>query len=120
VNDVDFDSAGRGIRVGLSLRGVEPSDLEKSHWLDDGSFQTTSSINLELAKSPFYSQEAFDRDLHLQLPGEMAPSHISAAGGTEVNAQLPSQVPVWGGMRTCLVDLNGGNQRIVGGATVKF
>jgi selenocysteine-specific translation elongation factor len=120
VNDVDFDSVSRGIRVGLSLRGMEPSDLEKSHWLDDGSFQTSSSLSLDLAKSPFYRQETGDRDLHIQLSGEMVPSHISSSGGTKAIAQLPMEVPVWGGMRTCVVDLNGGNQRIVGGATVKF
>ena len=88
-------------------------NLEKSHWLDDGFFQTTASLNLELTKSPFYRQAAVDWDLHLQLTGEMAPSRISGAGGTGVKAQLPSQVPVWRRMRTCLVDLNGGNQRIL-------
>jgi len=120
VNDVDFDSAWRGIRVGLSLRGVEPKDLEKSHWLDDGTFQLTASPGFELARSPFYRQEVASRDLHVQLPGEMVPARMTASGVSSVTAQLPSQVPVWEGMKAAVVDLNGGALRIAGGLTSKF
>ena len=120
VNDVDFESAGRGIRVGLSLRGVEPADLERSHWLDDGSFQVSDSLGLELAKSPFYRQQATERDLHLQLPGEMVPARISGQGTPDAVARLQWQVPVWPGMRSCVIDLNGGSLRVVAGATAKF
>ena len=120
VNDVDFDSTGRGIRVGLSLRGIEPKDLEKSHWLDDGSFQLSDSPDFELAKSPFYRQEIISRDLHVQLAGEIVPARIAALGGTVVTAQLPAQVPVWDGMKAAVVDLNGGGLRIAAGLTSKF
>jgi selenocysteine-specific translation elongation factor len=120
VNDVDFDSAGRGIRVGLSLRGVDPKDLEKSHWLDDGSFAVTDSPSFEFMKSPFYRQEVYSRDLHLQLPGEMVPARISASAGSRVEAKLPWQVPVWEGMKGCVLDLNGGALRVAAGATFKF
>ena len=120
VNDVDFESAGRGIRVGLSLRGVEPADLERSHWLDDGSFQVSDSLGLELAKSPFYRQQATERDLHLQLPGEMVPARLEGSGPDGVVARLPWQVPAWEGMRAAVVDLNGGNLRIAGGGRCKF
>ncbi len=119
VSDVDFDSAGRGIRVGLSLRGVEPKDLERSHWLDDGSFVLSDSPAFELTKSPYYRQELFSRDLHLQLPGEMAPTRLSAEG-SKARAPLPWPVPVWDGMRACVVDLNGGSLRVVAGATCRF
>ena len=120
VNDVDFESAGRGVRVGLSLRGVEPKDLEKSHWLDDGSLQLSSSPAFELTKSVFYRQEVSSRDLHIQLPGEMVPAKLVASGGSLVTAQLPWQVPVWEGLRAAVVDLNGGNLRIAGGLSSKF
>jgi len=120
VNDVDFDSVGRGVRVGLSLRGVEPKDLEKSHWLDDGTFQLSASPGFELTKSPFYRQEVTSRDLHVQLPGEMVPARMTASGGSAVAAQLPWQVPVWEGMKAAVVDLNGGALRIAGGLTSKF
>lgn len=115
VNDVDFDSVGRGIRVGLSLRGVEPKDLERSHWLDDGSFAVSDSFPFELSKSPFYKQEVDSRELHLQLPGEMVPAKISGS-----TAKLPWQVPLWEGMKGCVEDLNGGNLRVAGGFTCKF
>jgi selenocysteine-specific translation elongation factor len=120
VNDIDFESAGRGIRVGLSLRGVEPKDLERSHWLDDGSLALTDSPTFEVTKSLFYRQEIAFRDLHLQLPGEMVPAKLSSATGSKLGARLPWQVPVWEGMRACVVDLNGGSLRVAGGATFKF
>jgi selenocysteine-specific translation elongation factor len=120
VNDVGFESAGRGLRVGLSLRGIEPPELEKSHWLDDGSFGTTSSPTLEFSKSRFYRLDIASRDLHLQLPGEMVTAHLTGTTGSELSAKLPWQIPTWSGMRTCILDLNGGNQRVAGGATVKF
>jgi len=120
INDVDFESASRGIRVGLSLRGVEPKDLDRSHWLDDGSFQVTDSPTFELSKSPFYRQEVAPRELHLQLPGEMVPAKLSALGASNLAAQLPWQVPVWEGMRGAVIDLNGGNLRVAGGIAFKF
>ena len=120
VSDVDFDSAGRGIRVGLSLRGVEPKDLDKSHWLDDGSFQLSDSPAFEFSKSPFYRQDVESRDLHVQLPGEMLPARIAATGAGRLTARLPTQVPTWDGMRGAVVDLNGGSLRVAGGVTCKF
>jgi len=120
INDVDFESAGRGIRLGLSLRGVEPKDLERSHWLDGGSTALTDSPTFEVTKSPFYRQEIVSRDLHLQLPGEMVPAKLSAGSGPTLSAKLPWQVPVWDGMKAAVVDLNGGTLRVAGGATFKF
>jgi len=120
VNDVDIESAGRGIRVGLSLRGVDPGDLVKSHWLDDGTLQLSSSLSFELAKSPYYKQQVNSRDLHVQFPGEIVPAKMEGSGESSVTAQLPWQVPVWEGMRAAVVDLNGGNLRIAGGLTSKF
>lgn len=119
VSDVDFDSAGRGIRVGLSLRGVEPKDLERSHWLDDGSLQLTDTMSFDYAQSQFYRQDVASRDLHVQLPGEMVPARIEKSGG-RMTAKLPWQVPVWEGMRGAVIDLNGGPLRVAGGFTCKL
>jgi selenocysteine-specific translation elongation factor len=119
VNDVDFDSAGRGIRVGLSLRGVEPKDLERSHWFDDGGMAVTDGLLFEFAQSQFYRQDVSSRDMHVQLPGEMVPAKITKAEGG-YSAKLPWQVPVWAGMRGAVVDLNGGPLRIAGGFACKF
>lgn len=116
VSDVDFDSAGRGMRVGLSLRGVEPKDLDRSHWLDDGSLELSDAVPFEFEKSPFYRQEVASRELHLQLPGEMVPARISGTGST-LAAKLPWQAPVWGGMKGAVMDLNGGPLRVAGGIT---
>lgn len=119
VNDVDFDSAGRGVRVGLSLRGVEPRDLEKARWLDDGTFAVSSTLTLAVSKSPFYRADIASRDLHMQLPGEMVPSKVTAAGET-YSASLQYAAPIWDGMRVCLVDLNGKGLRVAAGGTCKL
>ncbi|MDG6985197.1 MAG: hypothetical protein JRM73_00425 [Nitrososphaerota archaeon] len=119
VNDVDFDSAGRGVRVGLSLRGVEPKDLERSHWLDDGSLQVSDTISFDFQLSQFYRQEVASRELHVQLPGEMVPAKITKSEG-KMSAKLPWQVPVWDGGRGAVVDLNGGPLRIAGGFSLKL
>ena len=37
VSDEDQETVGRGLRVGLSLKGVELKDLDKVSWMDDGS-----------------------------------------------------------------------------------
>jgi selenocysteine-specific translation elongation factor len=121
INDEDFDTAGRGIRVGLSLRGVEPSDLDRTHWLDDGSFRISDTLSLAFAKSQFYKQPVADRDMHLQLPGEMLAASIRQGTSADIlTAKLQAEVPAWDGMRSCLVDLNAKNLRIAGGCSCKF
>ncbi len=119
INDQDFESAGRGIRAGLSLRGVEAEDLQKSHWLDDGSFALADRLNLELVKSAFYRQDLFGRDLHVQLPGEMVTARLEKEGGL-LKAGIPFEVPVWEGMRAAVVDLNAKALRIAGGGTCRL
>lgn len=118
VNDVDVESVGRGIRVGLSLRGVEAKDLDKTHWLDDGSFPLSDAPRMRFAKSPFYRQEVAGRDLHLQLPGEMLTAAVTAEEGGVLRAKLPEPVPVWEGLRASVVDLNAKALRVAGGATL--
>ncbi|MDA4123830.1 MAG: hypothetical protein OK438_00060 [Thaumarchaeota archaeon] len=120
INDQDFDSAGRGIRVGLSLRGAEAKDLDRSHWLDDGSFGLADTMNLDFLKSPFYRLGVEDRDMHLQLPGELVTAGLRSAAGGLLQAKLPIQVPVWEGMRATVLDLNGKGLRIAGGSTLKL
>jgi selenocysteine-specific translation elongation factor len=120
VNDVDFDSAGRGIRVGLSLRGVEPQDLEKCLWLDDGSFSLKDTLELRFAKSRFYKQDLNGRDLHLQVAGGMLTAKVSQDSPDRLSAALATAVPVWEGMRAALLDLNAKPLRVAGGGTLKF
>jgi selenocysteine-specific translation elongation factor len=119
VSDVDFDEAGRGVRVGLSLRGVEPKDLDRSHWFDDGSFTLSDSPSFDFEKSLFYRQDVANRDLHIQFPGELVPTTFASSGG-RLTAKLPWQVPVWDGLRAGVVDLNGGSLRVAGGLTLRF
>ncbi|MDA4117460.1 MAG: hypothetical protein OK455_03865 [Thaumarchaeota archaeon] len=119
VNDVDHDSVERGVRVGLSLRGVELKDLSKVSWMDDGSFATGDSLSFEYRQSGFYKQSVEGRDMHLQLPGEMVTCKLKV-DGPNVVATLPAQSPVWEGMRVAVIDLNGKGLRVAGGGTCRL
>ncbi|HUH99966.1 MAG TPA: hypothetical protein VLY65_02885 [Nitrososphaerales archaeon] len=115
VSDVDQESVGRGLRVGLSLRGVELKDLEKVSWLDDGSFEVRDKVVFDFSQSKFYKQGLDGRDLHLQLPGELLTCKLKAESPDALAASLPTGAPVWQGMRVAVVDLNGKNLRVAGG-----
>lgn len=117
VSDEDQETAGRGIRVGLSLKGVELKDLERVSWLDDGSFQVRDTVSFAFKKSRFYKQEVDGRDLHLQVPGDLLTCKLRATGEGEsvISASVPQGVPVWEGMRVGVVDLNGKGLRLAGG-----
>ncbi len=114
VSDVDQESVERGIRVGLSLKGVELKDLEKVMWLDDGTSQLENTLSLEFVQSKFYKQPLDERDMHLQVPGETLTCKLKT-NGSRLSASLPFQVPVWPGMPVSVLDLNAKNLRVAGG-----
>ncbi|MDG6926734.1 MAG: hypothetical protein JRN09_09310 [Nitrososphaerota archaeon] len=116
VNDEDQETVGRGLRVGLSLKGVDAKDLDKTSWLDDGSFALTEELQFRFAGSPFYKQEVAGRDLHLQLPGDTVLASIAKSGDV-YSAALPKPVPHWNGMRLAVIDLNGKGLRVAGGGS---
>ncbi|MGA2199122.1 MAG: EF-Tu/IF-2/RF-3 family GTPase [Nitrososphaerales archaeon] len=117
VNDEDYESAGAGIRVGLSLKGVDAKDLDKASWLDDGSFRLSDKLSFKFLRSLYYRQEVGERDLHVQLPGELAIARVGTGTSGLFTASLANPVPVWDGMRVVVVDLNGKNLRVAGGGT---
>lgn len=117
VNDEDQERAGPGIRVGLSLKNADAKDLDKSSWLDDGSYKLAEKVSLRFERSAYYKQDVDGRELHLQLPGELALSKITKEGDFCV-ATLPHPAPVWEGMRIAVLDLNGKNLRVAGGAAL--
>ena len=119
INDEDHESAGRGVRVGLSLKGVEAKELDKVSWLDDGSFELTENVSFDFRQSAYYRQGVDGRNLHLQLPGELAIARIAAVPGGGFTAALSDQVPVWPGMRVAVIDLNGKALRVAGGGKVR-
>ena len=120
ISDEDFESAGRGIRVGLALRGIDASELEGRAWLDDGSYPTSDRLEFEFKASPFYRQGVAGRNLHLQLPGQLVPAYVEPARGGGLVATLPSGVPVWRGMKVGVIDLNGRALRVSGGGACKI
>lgn len=119
ISDEDYTESQRGIRIGLSLKGIDVKDLSKTSWLDDGSFHLSFKFALNFNQSLYYKQTIIDRDMHIQLPGELAVTSVSKGEKTgSIILSLQHEVPVWEGMRVCLIDLNGKNLRIAGGGTV--
>ncbi len=120
ISDEDYSESERGIRIGLSLKGVEVKDLAKTSWLDDGSFQLSFKFNVEFVQSQFYKQTVAGRDMHVQLPGELAVASVSKKDDMTGSLVLTLQheVPVWEGMNVSMIDLNGKNLRVAGGGTV--
>jgi selenocysteine-specific translation elongation factor len=116
LNDVDEQSAGRGLRIGLSLKGVELKDLEKTTWLDDSTFQLEDTLRSNFRSCKFYKQSIVGRDLHVQVAGQLLPAKISGEENGTIQTKLPYAVPVWDKMKTCVIDLNAKKLRIAGGA----
>jgi len=120
VSDEDQDSAGRGIRIGLSLKNVELKDFDKVSWMDSGSIKTSAEVEFDFSQSVYYKQPTVDRDLHLEASGELLVAKIVQGKSSSSRiAKLSSAIPVWDGMQVCVVDLNSKPLRIVGGGRVK-
>lgn len=120
ISDEDYDSTERGIRVGLSLKNVELKDLSKVSWMDNGSFSTSSSIEFDFKKSSYYKQPVIERELHMEVCGELLVSRISQGKtATSVVAKFPYPIPTWEGMNVCLIDLNSKALRVAGGGQVR-
>jgi selenocysteine-specific translation elongation factor len=122
ISDEDCTESERGIRIGLSLKGVEVKDLAKTSWLDDGSFQLSFKLNLGFVQSQYYKQAVAGRDMHAQLPGELAVASVSKRedNSSSLTLTLQHEVPVWNGMNVSLIDLNGKNLRVAGGGAVSL
>ena len=119
VSDEDYDTVGRGIRIGLSLKGVELKDLEKTSWLDDGSFQLSSNLEFEFWQVPYYKQPTVERDLHVEVNGAMLVCRISQGKTSNHRiAKLGVSVPLWSGMSVGVLDLNSKILRIAGGGSI--
>jgi selenocysteine-specific translation elongation factor len=50
MNDVDQDSASAGSRVGLALKNVEPSDMERGMFLSDKPFEYKNEIDSKITE----------------------------------------------------------------------
>src|SRR5579875_405319 len=119
VNDENQESVESGIRVGLSLKGIELKDLAKTSWLDDGTFKLGRRFSFEIRQSKYYRQATVDRDLHVQLNGELLVARISG-GPSSISrmAEFQQDVPFWDGMKIGLIDLNSKPLRVIGGGDV--
>jgi selenocysteine-specific translation elongation factor len=120
VSDEVQESTGRGIRVGLSLKGVELKDFSKVSWMDDGSLQTSSKLEFTFKQSNYYKQPTVERDLHLESNGEILVAAISQGQTPDSRiAKLSAEIPVWEGMPVSVLDLNSKSLRVVGGGGMR-
>jgi selenocysteine-specific translation elongation factor len=119
ISDEDYDECGRGIRVGLSLKGVELKDLEKTSWMDDGSLELSTELDFDFSPVPYYKQPTENRELHLEVLGELLVAKVEPGKSEEKRiAKLTGRVPRWTGMSVCVIDLNSKPLRVAGGGKV--
>ena len=119
ISDEDYDSSERGVRIGLSLKGIELKDLSKVSWMDDDSYSVSTTLEFDFKPSVYYRQPTFDRDLHLEASGELLVARIVQGKSPNKRvAKLASAIPSWDGMSVCVIDLNSRPLRVVGGGTV--
>jgi len=100
---------------------VELKDFAKVSWLDNSSSKISSEIEFEFKQSKYYKQPTLDRDLHFEANGEFLVSRIVQGKSPNSRiAKLSENIPVWDGMRICVLDLNSKPLRVVGGGAVKL
>ena len=123
VNDEDQESTERGIRVGLSLKGVELKDLEKVSWLDDGTLELFEKDHIqfhpvEILQAGYTEQ---GRARPVQWGSRWWRRYLSIFGSSGEKrrvAELQKEIPVWEGMPISLLDLNAKSLRVMGGGRV--
>ncbi len=52
IHDVDYDEAGPGVRVGLSLKGIETEELSRGMFLSNSEFRCTNEIKGDINIHP--------------------------------------------------------------------
>ncbi|MGI0091366.1 MAG: EF-Tu/IF-2/RF-3 family GTPase, partial [Nitrososphaerales archaeon] len=104
ISDEDFDSTERGIRVGLSLKGIDLKDISKTSWMDDGLLKVSNSVEFDFKPSRYYKQATIDRDLHLEANGELLVARIVQGKSSGMRmAKLAYPIPQWDGMSLCVI-----------------
>lgn len=114
INDVDYNTAAFGSRVGLALRGLLPKDVKRGDILTTEleGWQIKSTLKLKLHALPFANIPEQGKTRHVIIGLQAVPalvSNIEQENKTtyELELELAQQVVLKNEDRIILIDLNG-------------
>ena len=115
-NDEDWETAELGDRVGLALKNVEASDLDRGMMLtSDPPATQTSAITGELRQVKYWANPVAEgMDLHVGTGLQFNSAKVTETGNGHVTITLDRPLAYAPGSRATVMYLNGGNLRVVG------
>jgi len=115
-NDEDWETAERGDRVGLALKNIEASDLDKGMMLtSDPSVAQTSAITGELRQVKYWANPVVEgMDLHVGSGLQFNSAKVTEADKGQVTITMDRPLAYAPGSKATVMYLNGGNLRVVG------
>jgi len=106
IQDKDLDSAPAGSRVGLAIKGVNASDLNRGFILSNTeNTKATSTCSLSFKKNPFYSQISKGK-FHMTIGLQTVPMMISTINDSVITIQTEKPVSYLPNQPVLLLDLN--------------
>jgi len=115
-NDEDWETAELGDRVGLALKNVEASDLDRGLMLtSDPAVTQTSAISGELRQVKYWANPvAAGMDIHVGAGMQFNSARVTEAVNGHVSIALDRPLAYAPGGKATVMYLNGGNLRVVG------
>lgn len=119
-HDDDFDTAGRGDRVGLALRGVDAEELDRGYVLtNDPEMKVVSELTAKLDLVKYWQSPIKEgMVMHLGHWMQFLPCRVTAVSGDtrspQVTLSLEKPLIYGPGSRAVMHYLEGGKLRLVG------
>ncbi len=114
--DIDYEKACAGDRVGLAMKGVEPEELERGYILSSGEIRCLSEIDAKLEINRFYKREIKGM-MHIGCGLQFLPARVKDLDGSTISLELEKEKPIVLYDRMILCDLSAPKPRIVGKLT---
>lgn len=111
--DMDYEKACAGDRVGLALKGVEPEEIERGYILSSREIRCLSEIDAKLEVNRFYKREIKGM-MHIGCGLQFLPARVKDFDGSTISLELEKEEPITLYDRMILCDLSAPKPRIVG------
>lgn len=114
-HDSDFDVAGVGDRVGLALKNIEASDLDRGIVLSNDDMKRTTEVSGELELVKYWTNPVEEgMAVHVGYWMQFIPAKITGVDKNMVTVHLEKPLAHPEGARGTVMYLNGGNLRVMG------
>lgn len=106
IQDMDYDAASAGSRVGLSLKGMTVDELKRGSVLSPPDiFQTGTQLRIAFSKNRFYPKISIGR-FHATIGLQSVPININEVTDDVITLSLEKQVCFTKSQKVILLDLN--------------